>query len=388
MTNNDNQEKNQRTKYIDITANTPLPARGWQTQYGLAARARETAVRQATVASATMTRYEERKLLRTELEHAAYDRYYATVDLAAELELDYTPPRPGADDTLSEYTEARDTFLEMLANELTTRRETIVGQEIVVNTMTLQTKIATYENCGAKVELPTKEAPNTFAEIVGWHNAWKQAFELAQIEYRRIQLARQEEWAYVHAHMRDMQSLHSAWRAPELREELEAIIARGVLSREDLRSIERDVSSLEYIYRQHQRDEARKQAAIRAEFDGYARMREASRQQEIAFRKAHPPLITALRLIAEEEPTERRFEKRNERTGKKKIYTVYFLPRRFKRYEERMERLAHKITRAHQGVHKILCKKINWKHMKSGHTGAQADPRRDWRRERSTLVGD
>lgn len=157
------------TTSIDNNETAPRPARGWHTRAGFADRARENAERRAKAAHAEWQRNEERKLLRTKIEHDAQDRYDMIVILCTELNIDYTPPRPGADETLPQYIEDRDAFLELLARELTDRREKM--REVTETLSKIQEDTTLDQTTGELTALPTEPekdlSTTTIKETIG-----------------------------------------------------------------------------------------------------------------------------------------------------------------------------------------------------------------------------
>jgi hypothetical protein len=291
-------EYNGRIRIIDVQDHA---TRAWTTRASFAAR-HTTAERQPTA----LTRYEERALLRTKIEHQAYDRYYVTVDLAADLELQHDVPRPGADETLETYIEERDTFLEILVNELTSRREKPLIEERLRQIAGLKLTIDDYAAGGLTVPVPTFPVPTTLAEAIAVYEAWKQVFNMVKAEVERRARERELEEERLDIFLARLESLR--YRAPEEAEAFamgfETFVANDVLPLRELERARHRVEDLAFQSRKVIADHiyARRveQTRRREEAERYQAIRDWARHETERRMSERMPFITDLRYRDDE----------------------------------------------------------------------------------------
>lgn len=317
-------EEHNRVRIVEVEAHA---TRAWTTRASFAARY-TTAGRQSTA----LTRFEERALLRTKIEHEAHDRYYTVVDLVAELGLTHTPARPGADETLAAYIEECDALLEGLAAELTSRREKPLIEERIRQIGGLRLTIDGYAAGGLTVPVPTFPIPTTLAEAIAVHEAWKQVFNTVEAEVERRTRERELEEAHLDAFLTQLKNLRycAVEEVEVFATRFEAFVANGVLP---LRELERARHSVEELAHQARKVIADRIYARRVEET--RRRVEAERRQAIRDRAR----CDGERLMNEREPLIIDLRCRDEDGG-----FIYSSP------AQRQARLEMNVSPHHQGV--------------------------------------
>lgn len=228
------------------------------------------------------------------------------MDLAAELGLEHIVPRPGADEMLETYIEERDTLLEILVNELTSRREKPLIEERLRQIAGLKLTIDDYAAGGLTVPVPTFPVPTTLAEAIALQEAWRQVFSTVKAEAERRAREREFEEARLDTFLAQLTSLR--YRAPEEVEasatRFEAFVVNGILP---LRELERDrhrVDELAFQARKvitdriyaHRVEETRR----REEAERYQAIRDWARHETERMMSERVPFITDLRCRDDE----------------------------------------------------------------------------------------
>lgn len=295
---NNPEQKNNRIKIVDVQDHA---TRAWTTRASFAARY-ATAGRQTTA----LTRYEERALLRSELEHRAYDRYYAIVDLTAELGLAHVPTRPSTEETLEDYIEVSDALLEMLSHELTARREVPLRDERIRQIEALKATIEGYAQGGLTIPLPTFPPATTLAEAIALHDIWKQVFSEVKAENERRMRGRELEQERLYVFLQDLR--HTGYSDLQQVEAsavgFEAFVTNGVLTPHELERARTSVETLLFQARKTISDRIywRNQEKTRREKEAahYQALRDSARRQAEAMMSERVPLIIDLRCRDEE----------------------------------------------------------------------------------------